>query len=131
MWWRIVLRSRLSRSDSALLGMNERGAGVTFMAIEGEVITLERDLLLQLIKLYKTCRIEARAAKAVIAGLSSEHAELGPFLEAERQKWILRAEHVAVGEFRAVEAALLGQKPYLPALRVLLGRHRPKPASGR
>jgi hypothetical protein len=97
------------------------------MAIEGEAITPERDLLFQLINMYKKCRIESRAAKSLIAQISSEDAALGTYLESERLKWVERAEHVAAGEFRAVKAALLGQKPYLPALRVLLERHRPKP----
>jgi len=99
------------------------------MSDKGQVISEERFLVLQLVRLYKACRIEMRASKNAIAALAHENAAIGAYLEEERQRWIERAEHAASSEFRAIEAALLDQKPYLSALRVLLGRHQPKRAA--
>jgi hypothetical protein len=96
------------------------------MAIDGQVITPERDLLLQLVKFYKTCRIESKAAKGAIADVSQENRGIGALLEAKRQQRVAREEQRTSAEFRALEAALLGEKPYLPALRLLLQRHQPR-----
>jgi hypothetical protein len=96
------------------------------MAIEGEIITPERDLLLQLVQLYKVCRIEARAAKNVIDALSERDPEIAVALKAEHLKHVERISERADAEFRALEKALRGHKPYLPALRFFLESHQPK-----
>jgi hypothetical protein len=101
------------------------------MAIEGQVVTEERDLLLQLIRLYKKCSIEKRAAQSTITSLSEWHPETAVAVQPEREKWRERAQLRFDADFRALENALLGQKPYLGALRVLVGRHQPKRGSRR
>jgi hypothetical protein len=101
------------------------------VASEGELITPEHDLLQKLIRLYKLCRIESRAAKNVIDALSEKDPALGSFLKFERLKYVERAEGQADAEFRALEAALRDQRPYLSLLRALVETHHSKrPSQG-
>ena len=101
------------------------------MAVEGQVVSEERFLLLELVRLYKKCSVERRAAQTAISSVSQKNAPLRAVLEEEREKWQERAQSLFDSDFRALEAALLGQKSYLGALRMLVKNHQSRPGGRR